>query len=124
MFHLVHKPLTTPSFLLVDGLCAFGFFFSVVATLPSPFPSLSVCLCLSLIPSLCSILENELMLFQFYMLATLSICLSVFLFLFLFSLQPPPNALMHFHKFSSSFFMAVLKGLLPAGNGDEERHAG
>ena len=34
--------------------------------------------------------------------------------------------LMHFHKLStcSSFFMAVLKGLLPEGNGDEERHAG
>lgn len=34
------------------------------------------------------------------------------------------NSLMHFHELSSSFFMAALKGLLPEGNRDEERHAG
>lgn len=67
------------------------------------------------------------MLFQFYMLATLPVCLSLcpsFSPSFILSPATPLNSLMHFHKLSSSFFMAVLKGLLPEGNGDEERHAG
>lgn len=52
---------------------------------------------------------------------SLLVCLSVHYFHpLLFSL----NSLMHFHELSSSFFMAALKGLLPEGNGDEERHAG
>lgn len=89
---------------------------------------LSLRLCLSLIPILCPmLLENELILFQFHILATLSICLSVLYFYpLLFSDLPPPTSILWwiFYKLSSLFFMAVVKGLLAEGNGDEERHTG
>lgn len=116
MFHLVHKPLTTPSFLLVDVHC----FLFCSCSLP---PSVSVFVCLSFplcapcywgMSSCCS---N----FTCWQLSP-SVSLS-FIFTPFYALSCL-NSLMHFHKLSSSFFMAVLKGLLPEGNGDEERHAG
>lgn len=70
MFHLVHKPLTTPSFLLVDVRCflVFFLFFLFLATLVSPSSPSLPSFCLSLIPTLCPmLLGNELMLFQFDM---------------------------------------------------------
>lgn len=128
MFHLVHKPLTTPSFLLVDVRC----FLLFSSLLPPSFPHL----CLSLVFVCLSFpfcapcywgMSSRCSNFTCWQLSP-SVCRSVLLFHpLLFSLQPPTpplNSLMHFHKLSSSFFMAVLKGLLPEGNGDEERHAG
>lgn len=137
MFHLVHKPLTTPSFLLLCiafSLLFLFFFFSsffflkILTCCHPPFPCLclSVFVCLSFPFCAPCYWGNELMLFQFYMLAARSVCLSLYPSFspsFILS-RHHSNSLMHFHKLSSSFFMAALKGLLPKGNGDEERHAG
>lgn len=79
MFHLVYKPLTTSSFLLVDvlRLSVPALFMLPLSSFPHPF---SLCLCLSLIPMLCSmLLGDELTLFQFYMLATLPVGLPILL---------------------------------------------
>lgn len=132
MFHLVHKPLTTPSFLLlcIAFSLLFLFFFKkflLVATLLSPisaFQSLSVSHSHS-VPHVIGGMSSCCSNFTCWQLA-LSVCLSLYPSFspsFILS-RHHSNSLMHFHKLSSSFFMAALKGLLPKGNGDEERHAG
>lgn len=93
-------------------------------------PSVSPILSLPLIPILCPmLLANELMLFQFHMLAALAFCLSVpFIFILLsFSLLPPPPLPFPPTSILSCVFTnspARFSWLFLKGNGDEERHAG
>lgn len=124
MFHLVHKPLTTPSFLPVDVRCSLFFFFLAPRCHP-PFPispSLSVSHSHS-VPHVIGEWAHVVPIAHVGNPLRLSVCPS-FSPSFIPSPATLPNPLMHLHKLSSSFFMAVLKGLLPEGNGDEERHAG
>lgn len=129
MFHLLHKPLTIPSFQQEWW---------------DPPPSArchppTLRLCLSLIPILCpmllgewahvvpishvgnslrlspSVLSIHPLLSHSALLATPSLN-SAMPFFF----SPPSSP----KKLCGSFFMAALKGLLPEENGDEERRAG
>lgn len=131
MFHLLRKPLTIPSFLLVD-------MHRIIF-----FPPRSACchpptlrLCLSLIPILCPMLLGE----WAHVVPISHVGNSLRLSPSVLSVHPllshsepschpqpqfcdgflsPP-----LKKLCGSFFMAALKGLLPEENGDEERRAG
>lgn len=120
MFHLVHKPLTTTSFLVIDLHCCP---FSSCLLPPSVSPSLSVSRSHS-VPHVAGEWAHVVPISHFGN----SHCLSVYsLFLPSLSCHPPPqfsDDFFFFYKLSSLFFMAVVKGLLAEGNGDEERHTG
>lgn len=125
MFHLVHKPLTTPSFLLVDVLF---FLFFVLATLPFP----SVCLSLSVshsqfVPHVIGEWAHVVPIW--HVGNSLCLCLSVFLSVSpsfsLYSLSNHPLFLLCIStNFVARFSWLSFKGFYQKGNGDEERHAG
>lgn len=118
MFHLVHKPLTTPSFLLVDVHC-FLFF---LARCHPPFPiSVSPSLSVSHSHSVPHVIGEWAHVVPILHVGNSpSVSLSSLYFL---SRHPPTSLWCIFTK-SRLIFMAVLKGLLLEENGDEERHAG
>lgn len=125
MFHLVHKPLTTPSFLLVDVRCFLFFFFVFSFSRHPRLPFISVSpVFLSVshshsVPHVIGEWAHVVPIWHVWQLSP-----SVSPSLLLFSLLQFSWCVFANPLHASSFFMAVLKGLLPEGNGDEERHAG
>lgn len=123
MFHLAHKPLTTPSFFLARCALLSVFFFLPFSLSLSLHPGT---FCLSLIPVLCSssywgtssrCSNFTCCQISLFLHLSVSACLSISL---LSSPQPPShNPLVHFHELL--LFPAALKA---EGNGDEERRAG
>ncbi len=108
MFHLVQKPLTTPSFLSVDVLCCLFF----LRSLPPSFPRfcLSVFVCISFPFCVPSFWGMSSCCFSFYMLETLSVCLSVSLSSFYFLACHPQQVPDAFFTNSTCFSRMFLKG--------------
>ena len=122
MSHLVCKPLTTPSFLLIYVLSSSFFYLATLLSVSLPL-TLSVSHSHS-VPRLIGEWAHVVPILHVGSSPCLSLRRSFLLFYSLSRPRPPLLILWCIFTNSGSFFMAVLKGLLPEGSWDEERRAG